>query len=224
MKSDSYMDKLEKIGSYSARSLAPGILSNIDRIIKANEGYISETGRSYDSGDEIKAMLTGWRKQKLDPRTSFDFASRRAVSDMGDAAQQFSQPYRAYQNNATGYNEQLLVDASEKVNAAQFKILQDLREQYMAAVKLGARPEELKTQMWKNGVPQRMIFSITQNYYLPFAGPGFGWTVENGEPKLRTPGKDYALKHFVLGRAGPLGKTVEGSVKWLGRELDRKTP
>lgn len=130
---DSRGDRAKDMMDYMYTALKPGALVSIENINKGLKG-IKQGTKVYNAKDEIMAVFTGQRVTNIDVGQSFSFKARKNADMLSSARWIYGEALR----NKDVLSEAELQDAYDKANESAERIIQEMREDYLAAVRLKA--------------------------------------------------------------------------------------
>lgn len=144
-------------------ALSPGAIDSINRIYKGATGYVSDSGRSYDAGQEI-ANMVGWRAADINLANSLHFTGSQFMQQSANASQLLSHAATSVGSRT----ETQVTEGYNQANAAHQTLVQDLRTKYEAAIQLGMSPEQIQTALKGARVSQDVIDQVTNATYNRF--------------------------------------------------------
>ena len=141
-------------------SLSPGAIDSIQRVYKGATGYVSDSGRSYNTGQEL-ANMVGWRAADMDLGNSLRFASGSYTRGAQDATGLFSHAAMSLGSRTPEQIQQGYAAANE----AHMNLMQKLRDSYDAAIQLGMTPQQVQTALRGAHVPATVIDQLTSGFF-----------------------------------------------------------
>ena len=144
-------------------ALSPGAIDSINRIYKGATGYVSDSGRSYDAGQEI-ANMVGWRAADMNLANSLHFTGSQFMQQSANASQLLSHAATSIGSRT----EPQVTQGYKQANEAHQALVQDLRTKYEAAIQLGMSPEQIQTALKGARVSQDVIDQVTSATYKRF--------------------------------------------------------
>jgi hypothetical protein len=146
-----------------AKVFTPGSLDTAGRIIKAAGGVVSDSGRSYELGNEVMSAV-GVRASEMDVRQSLGFKAKRFMQDYRDASSLFtgallSRGTRSEGDVASGYN---------KANDAIRELSEDFRQTYIGAIRLGVPQKEVISALKANGISDETLTMLQTGKIKPY--------------------------------------------------------
>ena len=141
-------------------ALSPGAVDSINRVYKGVTGYVSDSGRSYDAGQEIANMI-GWRAADINLANSLHFAGSQFMQQNANASQLLSHAV----SSVGSRTEQQVVDGYNQANAAHQKLIEDLRTKYEAAIQLGMTPAQIQMALKGSRISQDVIDQVVKATY-----------------------------------------------------------
>lgn len=160
---DSAASIAANITGHIANVFTPGSFDTAGRIIKAARGVVSDSGRSYDLGNEVMSAA-GVRASEMDVRQSLGFKAKRFMQDYRDASSLFtgallSRGTRSGGDVASGYN---------KANDAIRELSEDFRQTYIGAMRLGVPQKEVISALKANGISDETIKMLQTGKIKPY--------------------------------------------------------
>ena len=157
------------IGTAVARKIfiepfTPGTITSLDRIGKAAFGIQSESGRAYGLFNELASVMAGQRVSEMDAQQALQFKGSRFMRELRDASALFnrefvSQGTRSASDVVSGY---------ERSNAARRALIEGIRNDYMAAIRLGVPVQRAKAILRDAGLGRETLKMVTTGIYRPF--------------------------------------------------------
>lgn len=157
---DSTANKGSAIVQRMWSALSPGAVDSIERVYKGATGYVSDSGRSYNAGQELANMI-GWRAADMDLGNSLRFASGNYTRGAQDATGLFSHAAMSLGSRTPEQIQQGYAAANE----AHMNLMQKLRDSYDAAIQLGMTPQQVQTALRGAHVPSTILDQITSGTY-----------------------------------------------------------
>ena len=160
---DSAASIATNITGHIAKVFTPGTLDTAGRMLKAASGVVSDSGRSYELGNEVMSAA-GVRASEMDVRQSLGFKAKRFMQDYRDASSLFtgallSRGTRSGGDVASGYN---------KANEAIRELSEDFRQTYIGAMRLGVPQREVISALKANGISDETIKMLQTGKIKPY--------------------------------------------------------
>ena len=160
---DSAASIATNITGHIAKVFTPGTFDTAGRMIKAVGGVVSDSGRSYDLGNEVMSAA-GVRASEMDVRQSLGFKAKRFMQDYRDASSLFTGAFlsrgtRSGGDVASGYN---------KANEAIRELSEDFRQTYIGAMRLGVPQREVISALKANGISDETIKMLQTGKIKPY--------------------------------------------------------
>jgi hypothetical protein len=124
------------ITGYIAKALEPGFVTKGKRIYKGESGEYSQAGKKYSRLDEAALTLTGFKKETIDWDKAIQFKMRSAGDDIRDLNGIYKKQEKTYADN----DEKSRIATAEGVNEGVRANIQELRDYYRSAIKIGVSP------------------------------------------------------------------------------------
>lgn len=159
---DGSIDQAIDIADHLRKALQPGVVGNVERLVKAAGDVRKSSGQPYSMEDELVA-LAGWRATTIDPKTalyyrSFDFTdsiseARKTLTDtLRDANSVSPEDIKDAKARAASKQEQAfkemsrLIGAAEAAGMSKMQIVQTMRlsnisQANIAALMRGSTPD-----------------------------------------------------------------------------------
>jgi hypothetical protein len=142
----------------------PGTVNSVERIGKAAFGIESETGRSYNLINELSSVALGQRVSSVDAQQALQFKSSRFMREMRDASALFNREFTAQGTRSAGD----VVDGYARSNAARRSLIDSIRRDYLAAIRLGVSVQRAKAILRDGGLGGDTIKMVTTGIYKPY--------------------------------------------------------
>jgi hypothetical protein len=142
----------------------PGTVNSVERIGKAAFGIESETGRAYNLFNEIGSVVAGQRVSSVDAQQALQFKSSRFMREIRDASALFNREFTAQGTRSAGD----VVDGYERSNAARRSLIDSIRRDYLAAIRLGVPVQRAKAILRDGGLGGDTIKMVTTGIYKPY--------------------------------------------------------
>lgn len=141
----------------------PGTVDTLGRIYKGATGVVSDSGRSYDLGNEITAAF-GLRPSEVNVRQALGFRSRAFMQGYRDAASLFSRPFLSQGTKSAGDIE----SGYERANDAYQSVMENFRQTYIGAIRLGVPANEVRSILKANGISDEVLSMIQSGRIRPY--------------------------------------------------------
>jgi hypothetical protein len=142
----------------------PGTVNSAERIGKAAFGIESETGRAYNLFNEIGSVVAGQRVSSVDAQQALQFKSSRFMREMRDASALFNREFTAQGTRSAGD----VIDGYERSNAARRSLIDAIRKDYLAAIRLGVPVQRAKAILRDGGLGKDTLKMVTTGIYKPY--------------------------------------------------------
>lgn len=141
----------------------PGTADTLGRIYKGATGVVSDSGRSYNPWTESIAAL-GVRPSEVDVRQALGFRSRAFMQGYRDAASLFSRPFLSQGTKSAGDIE----SGYERANDAYQSVMENFRQTYIGAIRLGVPANEVRSILKANGISDEVLSMIQSGRIQPY--------------------------------------------------------
>ena len=142
----------------------PGTFTSLDRIGKAAFGVQSESGRAYGLFNELASVMAGQRVSQMDAQQALQFKGSRFMREMRDASALFNREFVSQGTRSAGD----VVSGYERSNAARRALVGSIRNDYLAAIRLGVPVARAKAILRDAGVGRETLRMATTGIYKPF--------------------------------------------------------
>jgi hypothetical protein len=142
----------------------PGTVNSAERIGKAALGIESETGRAYNLFNEIGSVVAGQRVSSVDAQQALQFKSSRFMREMRDASALFNREFTSQGTRSAGD----VIDGYERSNAARRSLIDSIRKDYLAAIRLGVSVQRAKAILRDGGLGKDTLKMVTTGIYKPY--------------------------------------------------------
>jgi outer membrane biosynthesis protein TonB len=142
----------------------PGTVNSAERIGKAALGIESETGRAYNLFNEIGSVVAGQRVSSVDAQQALQFKSSRFMREMRDASALFNREFTSQGTRSAGD----VIDGYERSNAARRSLIDAIRKDYLAAIRLGVSVQRAKAILRDGGLGKDTLKMVTTGIYKPY--------------------------------------------------------
>ena len=154
-----HLDKVEHLWS----NIEPGFMSQGRRIVKGAQGYVSPTGRAYDVGEEIRAVVTGLRVSSVDIPQSFRFKAGRYAREKSESHQIFTSSY----NRGGTVSDREILDDYRRSEKSKQKLFDEMREDIMRAQRLGMSEAEVREAL-ESALSKSDAQALIRGVYEPY--------------------------------------------------------
>jgi hypothetical protein len=153
----------EAITAHLYRAFEPGTFRSLGRVWNAAAGNVSDSGRSFELGNELLSMTIGQRVSSVNVKQAMGFRSAAFMRDLRDARSLFTREFlsRGTRSDSDIFNSYL--DA----NAANQRLVGDLYLDFKAASLLIPR-SQLAATMRASGIGKETVRMVETGIYRPF--------------------------------------------------------
>jgi hypothetical protein len=153
---DSGANIAQGIIGHLTKPFLPGTYDSLERVFKAAGKEVSETGRSYDFGNEVMGFL-GTRVRDVDIRQALGFKASKFMSDYRDASSVFTS--NLLSRGTRNLDE--ITSSYDVANSSAIRLVEDLKNTISAAKNLGGLADsEIYSILKASGVSNEMIKAI----------------------------------------------------------------
>lgn len=160
---DALYENLKKIGDRAIEPFWPGSAASLERLRKAYSGKVEPSGRSYNPTVETIAQF-GVRAQEMDVRQRLlrkaDLFGENLKDAYGVAREKIMQPGEV--------TDEELASATKQSATATRKLVAEIHEDAMAAIRLGVPEEDVLDVFVSAGLSRKEIGSIMNNDPSPY--------------------------------------------------------
>lgn len=163
---DEPMDAFQKRVGHVLKVFEPGTVQRVQRrLLPAIRNEQPTFGRKLEVGPEIARELTGFAVEKFNFKTGLAFRSRDFVKNDQAAESVF---HKTISRTQTTTQDDLLAAYKEADNR-RFKIWQEFRKDFMAAVRNGVPLVDAQKTMLARGVTKADVAAISSGIYMPMS-------------------------------------------------------
>jgi len=149
------------------KAVEPGVATQVNRLIDASSGKITESGRTRDFTTEVMAQLMGARTQSVDVPTALGFRARNIDVGLGQAQSIINRSLSAFANNATDATVEATVQSYSQSNQARLRIFREAKRLVDDATQLGLKPSQIGSILKQRGMSKKDINAILRNRFIP---------------------------------------------------------
>jgi hypothetical protein len=164
------------------KALEPGTVTSVKRIKKGLEGYVSPSGKEYDTEDEVLALVLGQRRSTIDAQQGLIFKARDFSTDTSNANKILS----SVASRRGVVDDDEIRDAVVGMEQQRRKIFEDLQKAIKAARQLKVPDPVIADQLEASGVSNYLVLSAIRGVYEPYrVTPSFLQGYESGQSSER---------------------------------------
>jgi hypothetical protein len=164
------------------KALEPGTVTSVKRIKKGLEGYVSPSGKEYDTEDEVLALVLGQRRSTIDAQQGLIFKARDFSTDTSNANKILS----SVASRRGVVDDDEIRDAVVGMEQQRRKIFEDLQKAIKAARQLKVPDPVIADQLEASGVSNYLVRSAIRGVYEPYrVTPSFLQGYESGQSSER---------------------------------------
>lgn len=160
---DHWIDKSRDILAHFYDALEPGTITAGRRIKAGLEGRTSPTGRVFDPVDEIKAVLTGTRRQTVDIGQSLQFRSRAFSGRLRDA----NSILTGVANRAGTVSEEELTEAFRDSQRSRERLFEEAHEVAESATRWGLTSTQVERSFREGGMSRADARAVIEGFGPP---------------------------------------------------------
>jgi len=200
---DTFTNKVVDVYEHYEKGMGPSILQNARRMEKALSGEVSGSGKAYDVGDEMGALI-GFRKTTFDPKTALHFKAYEFNEAKRNSTSLLTSSFR----DPNGVSDGNLRDAFQRASDARKQAFKDMSKLVSASVSSGISPTQAMVILRSNGVTQKDAKAL-------ITGGESAWTMSDSTLKNSISKSDLL---FGKGTSQVFSKRWAMIQKWLAEE------
>jgi hypothetical protein len=199
-------DSAASIGAAVAGKLiydpfVPGTVTSLGRVYKAATNQTSESGRDYSLGNELASMVAGQRVSAVDAQQALAFKATTFGREMRDASALFGKQFTGRGTRSEGD----VISGYAKANAAHMDLINNLRKDYLASIRLGLTTQQATKILKDARVGDDILRMVKTGVYRRYEASTAASNLAKTRPdKTRIAGYNAALKETP--RTQPLSK------------------
>jgi hypothetical protein len=179
----------------------PGTVTSLGRVYKAATNQTSESGRDYSLGNELASMVAGQRVSAVDAQQALAFKATAFGREMRDASALFGKQFTGRGTRSEGD----VISGYAKANAAHMDLINNLRKDYLASIRLGLTPQQATKILKDSRVGDDLLRMVKTGVYRRYEASTAASNLAKTRPdKARIAGYNAALKETP--RTQPLSK------------------
>jgi hypothetical protein len=189
-------DSAASIGAAVAGKLiydpfVPGTVTSLGRVYKAAAGETSESGRDYSLGNEVASMFAGQRVSAVDAQQALAFKAATFGREMRDASALFGKQFTGRGTRSEGQ----VASGYEKANEAHMELVNNLRKDYLASIRLGLSEQQATKVLKDANVGTDLLRMVKSGVYRRYEASTAAANLAKTRPdKTRMAGYTAALK------------------------------
>jgi hypothetical protein len=179
----------------------PGTVTSLGRVYKAATNQTSESGRDYSLGNELASMVAGQRVSAVDAQQALAFKATTFGREMRDASALFGKQFTGRGTRSEG----AVISGYAKANAAHMDLINNLRKDYLASIRLGLTTQQATKILKDARVGDDILRMVKTGVYRRYEASTAASNLAKTRPdKARIAGYNAALKETP--RTQPLSK------------------
>ena len=147
---DTFINKSIATYMHFERGMGPSFLQNARRIEKAMGGEVSKSGKAYDMGDEMGALV-GFRKTTFDPKTALHFKAY----EFSEGKRQSTKLLTSVFRDPNDVSDSDIREAFGRASTARKETFNDMAALVNAAMASGLNATQAMTVLRSNGVTKK---------------------------------------------------------------------
>jgi len=200
---DTFTNNVVDVYEHYEKGMGPSFLQNARRMEKALSGEVSGSGKAYDVGDEMGALI-GFRKTTFDPKTALHFKAYEFNEAKRNSTSLLTSSFR----DPNGVSDGNLRDAFQRASDARKQAFKDMSKLVSASVSSGISPTQAMVILRSNGVTQKDAKALV-------TGGESAWTMSDSTLKNSISKSDLL---FGKGTSQVFSKRWAMIQKWLAEE------
>jgi hypothetical protein len=200
---DTFANNAVDVYEHYEKGMGPSFLQNARRMEKALSGDVSGSGKAYDVGDELGALV-GFRKTTFDPKTALHFKAYEFNEAKRNSTSLLTSSFR----DPNGVSDGNLRDAFQRASDARKQAFKDMSKLVSASVSSGISPTQAMVILRSNGVTSKDAKAL-------ITGGDSAWTMSDSTLKNSISKSDLL---FGKGTSQVFSKRWAMIQKWLAEE------
>ena len=147
---DTFINKSIATYMHFERGMGPSVLQNARRIEKAMGGEVSKSGKAYDMGDEMGALV-GFRKTTFDPKTALHFKAY----EFSEGKRQSTKLLTSVFRDPNDVSDSDIREAFGRASTARKETFNDMAALVNAAMASGLNATQAMAVLRSNGVTKK---------------------------------------------------------------------
>lgn len=169
----------------------PGTVTSLGRVYKAATNQTSESGRDYSLGNELASLVAGQRVSAVDAQQALAFKAATFGREMRDASALFGKQFTGRGTRS----EQDVISGYAKANEAHMELIDNLRKDYLASIRLGLTPQQATSVLKNARVGDDILRMVKSGVYKRYEASTAASNLAKTRPdKTRMAGYSAALK------------------------------
>ena len=168
---DTFINKSIDTYLHFERGMGPSFIQNARRIQKASAGEISKSGRAYDMGDEMGALV-GFRKTTFDPKTALHFKAY----EFSEGKRQSTRLLTSVFRDPNEVSDDDIREAFGRASTARKQTFDDMAALVNAAMNSGLNATQAMTILRSNGITKKDARALIE-------GGASAWTMSDSTLK-----------------------------------------
>ena len=168
---DTFINKSIATYMHFERGMGPSVIQNGRRMARAIGGEISKSGKAYDVGDEMGALV-GFRKTTFDPKTALHFKAY----EFSEGKRQSTKLLTSVFRDPNDVSDSDIREAFGRASTARRETFEDMAALVSAAMSSGLNATQAMTILRSNGVTKKDARAL-------IGGGASAWTMSDSTLK-----------------------------------------
>ena len=168
---DTFLNKSTDTLEHFAKGMGPSVIQNGIRIAKAMGGEVSKSGKAYDMGDEMGALV-GFRKTTFDPKIALHFKAYEFSEGKRQSTRLLTSKFR----DPNDVSDSDIREAFGRASTARKETFSDMAALVNAAMKSGISATQAMQILRSNGVTKKDARALV-------GGGASAWTMSDSTLK-----------------------------------------
>lgn len=152
---DGAIDQAVDIADHLRKALQPGVVGNVERLVKAAGDVRKPSGQPYSMEDELVA-LAGWRATTIEPKTALYYRSFEFTDSIAEARKTLTDTLR----DANDVSPEDIKDARERAKSKQEQAFKEMSRLVGAAEAAGMSKMQIVQTLRLSNISQANIASL----------------------------------------------------------------
>ena len=152
---DGAIDQAVDIADHLRKALQPGVVGNVERLVKAAGDVRKSSGQPYSMEDELVA-LAGWRATTIEPKTALYYRSFEFTDSIAEARKTLTDTLR----DANDVSPEDIKDARERAKSKQEQAFKEMSRLVGAAEAAGMSKMQIVQTLRLSNISQANIASL----------------------------------------------------------------
>jgi hypothetical protein len=152
---DGAINQTIDVADHLRKALQPGVVGNVERLVKAAGDVRKSSGQPYSMEDELVALV-GWRATTIDPKTALYYRSFEFTDAVAEARKTITETLR----DANEITPEDIADAKARAQAKQEQAFKEMHRLVSAAESAGMSKMQIVQTLRLSNISQANIGSL----------------------------------------------------------------